>query len=344
MKAFNILIITFLTVLITGCTDEKKDPTTLFSLETTSKKTKFIDGESTKFTLTNSNNLDIGTVTYYVNDTKIEGNSIDFTNVKLGEKLIKATFSYEQKLVVIKKKLEVLSKNKPKVLQFEIINEYPHDINAYTQGLEFYKGDLYESTGQYKKSTLRKVNYKTGKTLNKIDLDPTHFGEGLTILKDQLYQLTWESGIGFIYNPEDFTKTKTFKYDKSHEGWGICNDGNTLYKSDGTDKIWNLNPETLEESGYIQIYTNTSKIKSVNELEWINGKIYANIYQKNGIAVINPRNGEVEAVINCTALKSKVTQHKDLNVLNGIAYNPTTETIFVTGKNWDKLFEIKIVE
>ena len=156
-------------------------------------------------------------------------------------------------------------------------------------------------------------------------------------MNDQLYQLTWESGIGFIYNPEDFTKTKTFKYDKSNEGWGICNDGKTLYKSDGTDKIWNLNPETLEESGYIQIYTNTSKIKSVNELEWINGKIYANIYQKNGIAVINPHNGEVEAVINCNSLETKVTQHQDLNVLNGIAYNPDYRNYFCY---WEKLGQI----
>ena len=162
-------------------------------------------------------------------------------------------------------------------------------------------------------------------------------------MNDEIYQLTWQAGIGFVYTPEDFKKIKTFKYKKSNQGWGICNDGKTLYKSDGTQRIWTLNNDTLEEEDFIEIYTNTSKINRVNELEWINGKIYANIWQKNGIAVINPETGAVEGVLNGSSLKNKVTQHPELDVLNGIAYNPETETIFVTGKNWDKLFEIKIV-
>ena len=344
MKHLNLLIIIFLSILTISCKDEKKDPTTLFLLETSAKTNKIIDGESLKLNLININDLKIGAVTYYINDKKTNSNTITFSNTKLGIKNIKATFSYENELVVIQQKIEVLAKNKPKVFNFEIINTYPHDINAYTQGLEFYNGVLYESTGQYGKSTLRKVNYKTGEILQKIDLDAKKFGEGLTVLNNKLYQLTWRAGVGYIYNPEDLTKTKTFKYHKSNEGWGICNDGKTLYKSDGTEKIWSLNPNTLEEDGYIQIYTNTSKIKSVNELEWINGKIYANIYQKNGIAIINPKNGAVEAVINCNSLKEKVTHHNNIDVLNGIAYNPKTKTIFVTGKNWDKLFEIKVIE
>jgi len=344
MKHLNLLLIIFLSITTLSCNDEKKDPTTLFSLKTSAKNDKIIDGESVTLSLINEKNLEIGVVSYYLNDKKTNSNTIKFSNTKLGVKHLKATFSYQNKLVVIKKDLTVLSKNKPKVFNFEIINTYPHDIHSYTQGLEFYNDVLYESTGQYGKSSLRKVNYKTGEVIQNINLDAKHFGEGLTILNNKLYQLTWRAGIGFVYNPEDLTKTKTFEYHKSNEGWGICNDGKTLYKSDGTEKIWNLNPTTLEEDGYIQIYTNTSKIKSVNELEWINGKIYANIYQKNGIAVINPKNGEVEAVINCNSLKNKVTQHDKIDVLNGIAYNPKTNTIFVTGKNWDKLFEIKITD
>ncbi len=344
MKYFNILTIILLSTLLTSCKEEKKDPTTLFSLETSAKNNKIKDGQTLQLNLINTNHLDIGAVTYYANDKKVANNLIDFTNAKLGVKNIKATFSYQNKLVVIQKKLELVAKNKPKVLHFKIINTYPHDIKAFTQGLEFHNGELYESTGQRRFSSLRKVNYKTGEIIKNITLDEKYFAEGITILNDKIYQLTWQAKVGFIYNLTDFAKIKTFEYHKSNEGWGICNDGKTLYKSDGTEKIWNLNPETLEESDYIQAYTNTSKIKRLNELEWINGKIYANIWGKNGIAIINPKNGAVEAVIDCSSLHKKVTQHEKLNVLNGIAYNPKTNTIFVTGKNWDKLFEIKITE
>ena len=127
-------------------------------------------------------------------------------------------------------------------------------------------------------------------------------------------------------------------------GWGICNNGKMLYKSDGTEKIWYLNPETLIEDSHIQVYTNKGKIGKLNELEWINGKIYANIYQKNGVVIINPENGATEAVIDFSPLRERVTKHQGLDVLNGIAYNPETQTIFVTGKRWDKLFEVKIIE
>ncbi|PHS10079.1 MAG: glutamine cyclotransferase [Kordia sp.] len=343
MKPFNLLAIIILSVLFISCTEEEKDVNKLFSIETSNNTTKYPLGERVTFAIHNKKDHEIGSISYHINNIKIDGNQYLFNSGKLGVKTIKATFTYNDDIVILKKNIEILSNQKTKVLTFEIINEYPHDINAYTQGLEFYKGELYESTGQRGKSSLRKVDYKTGEVLRKIDLDPKYFGEGLTFLNDDLYQLTWQSKVGFIYNPEDFSKTKTFKYTKSNEGWGICNDGKTLYKSDGTEKIWTLNPTTLEEEDYIQIYSNTSKIKSVNELEWINGKIYANIYQQNGIAIINPENGAVEAVVNCNSLKKKVTQHADLDVLNGIAYNPETQTIFVTGKNWDKLFEIKIV-
>jgi glutamine cyclotransferase len=189
---------------------------------------------------------------------------------------------------------------------------------------------------------LRKVNFETGDVLKNIDLDDNFFGEGLTILNDKLYQLTWRAKRGFIYDVKTFEKLKTFNYGKSKEGWGICNDGETLYKSDGTEKIWLLNPENLIEKGHIEVYTEKGKIPSLNELEWVDGKIFANIYQKNGVVIINPKTGGVEGVINFTPLRKLVTQHNELDVLNGIAYHPERKTIFITGKNWDKLFEVKI--
>jgi glutamine cyclotransferase len=344
MKSLNIFTIIFLSTFLISCTEEEKDVNKLFSLETSAKKDKISFGKTVMFSIINKKNHEITNLSYFVNDVKIDAPKFRFDSGKLGTKTLKTTFNYNNDIVILKKQIEVLAQNKPKVLNFEIINEYPHDIKAYTQGLEFYNGELYESTGQRGTSTLRKVDYKTGEVVRKIDLDPKHFGEGLTVLNDEIYQLTWESRVGFVYNPTDFTKTKTFNYKKSNQGWGICNDGKTLYKSDGTEKIWTLNPETLEEEDYIQIYNNSSRINSVNELEWIDGKIYANIYQRNGIAIINPTNGAVEAVVNCNSLRKKVTQHGKLDVLNGIAFNPDTKTIFVTGKNWDKLFEIKLID
>ena len=134
----------------------------------------------------------------------------------------------------------------------------------------------------------------------------------------------------------------TFNYGQSAEGWGLCNDGTQLYKSDGTEKIWFLNKDNLTENGHIEVYTEKGKIPSLNELEWIEGKIYANIYQRNGVVIINPENGAVEGVIDFKPLRKMVTQHAKLDVLNGIAFNPERNTIFVTGKNWDKLFEVRI--
>ncbi len=150
--------------------------------------------------------------------------------------------------------------------------------------------------------------------------------------------------VGFIYDADTFKEIKRFNYSKRIEGWGLCNDGKSLYQSDGTEKIYTLNPETLQIEGSINVYSGANKIKSVNELEWIDGKIYGNIYQKDAIAIINPKNGAVESVIYLGDLKKLVPQHPDIDVLNGIAYNPKTKTLFVTGKNWDKMFEIRVEE
>jgi glutamine cyclotransferase len=220
------------------------------------------------------------------------------------------------------------------------VNTYPHDINAYTQGFEFYNGVLLEGTGQYKESTLRKTDYKSGKVTEQIKLEDQYFGEGITLLKDKIYQLTWKEKKGFVYDAKTFKLEKTFSFET--EGWGITNDGEKLYMSDGTEKIYIINPETFKVEDFINVYTNGAKIEAVNEMEWINGRIWANIYQKDAIAVINPKTGAVENVINCSELRSKVTQHPELDAFNGIAYNPATKTYFVTGKNWDKTFEIVI--
>jgi glutaminyl-peptide cyclotransferase len=272
------------------------------------------------------------------------GNSVVLPAAKTGKQDVKAVVFYDGKTESLKKTITILANVKPKVYTYKIINTYPHDSKAYTQGLEFCNDTLYESTGGNGKSTLRKIDYKTGAILKSVKLDNAYFGEGITILNDKLYLLTWQSGKGFVYDLKTLSPLSSFAYGKSKEGWGLCNDSKKIYKSDGTEKIWILNPETLEEEAHIQIVSNSSLFSKTNELEYANGKIYANSYPKDGVMLINPENGSIEGVIDFRRLKEKVTQHQELDVLNGIAYHPRTKTFFITGKNWDKLFEVEIIE
>jgi len=230
----------------------------------------------------------------------------------------------------------------PASISYSMMSALPHDTSSFTQGFEFYNGVLYEGTGQRGQSTLRKTNYKTGNIDLKIDLEPRFFGEGITFLNDKIYQLTWQETTAFVYDAKTMKKLKELPYAKKIEGWGLTNDGKYLYQSDGSEKIYKLNPEDLSVVDYINVYSKDTKVKELNELEWVDGKIYSNVYQKNAIVIVNPTNGVVEGVINLAELESKTTPIADRDVLNGIAYNPATKTFFVTGKNWDKMFEIKI--
>lgn len=343
MKIFNYLAIIFLNLFIISCGSNAGQKKNNFVIKTNAIKGNIAKNETLEIELNNKKGLIIDSVVYTLNDVKIESKTA-LDNFKLGKQTIKAKVFSEGTGQEVSSSITILNDELPKVYTYKIINEYPHDIKSYTQGLEFYNDTLYESTGQYKESKLRKVDYKTGNIINNIDLSDEYFGEGLTILDNKVYQLTWQKGTGFVYDVNTFEKLSSFRYGNSKEGWGLCNFNDIIYKSDGTEKIWLLNKDTLTEESYIQVYTNKGKIVGINEMEWIEGKIYANRYQKNGVAIINPENGAVEGVIDFTPLKSKVTQHAGLDVLNGIAYNPQTKTIFVTGKRWDKLFEVEIIE
>lgn len=314
-----------------------------FTIKTNAVENKISNAQNLQLSIDNPKKLIIDSVNYYINNIPTRA-EIDLSEFKLGNLNISAKIYSEGTKRDLNTSITILNNNSPKVYTYKIINEYPHDIKSYTQGLEFHEGTLYESTGQYGESKLRKLDYKTGKVLNNIDLDKQYFGEGLTILNNNIYQLTWQSKIGFVYDLNTFERSSSFKYNNSVEGWGICNNGTDILKSDGTEKVWTLNSSTLAEVDYIQAYTNKGKVIGLNELEWINGKIYANRYQKDGVAIINPENGAIEGVIDFSPLKKKVTQHKNLDVLNGLAWNTSTNTLFVTGKRWDKLFEVEIIE
>jgi glutamine cyclotransferase len=349
MQFYKFLLLTILAVCISSCGSEPKTETNGFSLTSNATFNKnaqvysISKDKTLELSIKNPKKHTIDSVSYFYNNSKTTS-SFSLSNSKLGLQVVTATIYFNGKSQRVTHTIQVLNDQVPKVYGFEIVNAYPHDITSYTQGLEFFNGELYESTGQRGESKLRKVDYKTGMVLKNLDLEAKYFGEGLTILNHKIYQLTWESKTGFVYDLETFEKIKDFTYNQSKEGWGICNDGKVLYKSDGTDNIWILDPETLEEKDHIQTYTNKGKIVGINELEWVNGKIYANRYQLDGVAIINPENGAIEGVVDFRSLKKKVTQHKGLDVLNGLAWNTETQTLFVTGKRWDKLFEVGIIE
>ena len=228
------------------------------------------------------------------------------------------------------------------ILSYSVVSVHSHDTSYFTEGLEFYNGYLLESTGNYGPSKLVKIDPATNKIVQQVELDEKYFGEGITVLHDTLYQLTYKEHTVLIYTAKDFKKIKELHLNP--EGWGLTNDGKQLYMTDGSEKIYILDTETMKEVDYLNVYTKGTKIKAVNELEWVNGKIYGNIYQKDAIAVIDPKTGAVEGVLDLSALEGRITRHQDVDVLNGIAYNPKTKTFFVTGKNWDKMFEIRIHE
>ncbi|MGO3182209.1 MAG: glutaminyl-peptide cyclotransferase [Aequorivita sp.] len=347
MKIYNTLVPTLLVLLMGSCGNSSADKKDTFSLEITDAKKSYTTQDVLSVSLINKKNIEIDSVVYFLNKERIEvsGNELSLTREKLGEKKLKAKIYSDGEEYEASKTITILSSIKPKLYTYKILETYPHDIRAYTQGLEFKNDTLYESTGQYKGSTLRKTDYKTGEVLKMVKLSDQYFGEGLTIVNDKIFLLTWREKTGFIYDLKTMEQTGTFVYDQSKEGWGLCHDSeNNIYKSDGTDKIWTLDSNTLAEKDYIEIFTNTSKINSVNELEWVDGKIYANVYQQGSIAIIDPTNGTVEGVIDLTDLKDKVTQHSKLDVLNGIAYNGEPNILYITGKNWDKLFKIEIVQ
>lgn len=283
-------------------------------------------------------------VAYFLNNTPISPNHI-LTNEPLGTQVVKAVITNGENTKETETTLTLLADTPPQLYTYEIVNIFPHDQTAYTQGLEFDGELLYESTGLNGKSSLRTVNYKTGEIIENKPLDNAYFGEGLTLLNDQIIQLTWRAQKGFVYDKATLTMQKSFPFQESKEGWGLCNDGQYLYKSDGSNRIWILDPITYKELKSIQVMTHKSPLKNINELEWVNGKIYANTYQfnKEVSVIIDPLSGAVEGVIDFSGLKEKVTQHPQLNVLNGIAFHKARNTFFVTGKNWSSIFEVNLL-
>jgi glutaminyl-peptide cyclotransferase len=225
------------------------------------------------------------------------------------------------------------------ILGVKILKTYPHDPRAFTQGLEYFDGFLYESTGETGQSSLRRVDLETGKVIQKVDLAPEYFGEGLTIFRGKIYQLTWLSKIGFVYDLKTFRKLRDFHY--YGEGWGLAHDDSNLILSDGTNTLRYINPETLEVVRTMEVYAGKEAMTNLNELECIGNDIYANVWHANRIARIDAQTGQVRDWIDLSAIAEK-EQTEPEAVLNGIAYDSVKRRLFVTGKNWAHLFEVRI--
>lgn len=229
---------------------------------------------------------------------------------------------------------------KTRKYKIEVVKEYPHDVTSYTQGLFFVGDTLYESTGQWGESTFRMVDLESGKPLRRLDFDEKYFVEGSVVFKDKLYILTWTNKVVFVYDPETLEYKSTFTYPR--EGWGLTTDGESLIASDGSSKLFFMD-EDLKLSHTVDVRLDGRPVRYLNELEYIDGKVWANVYTTDLIMIIDPKTGNVDAVVNCSGLLPRQLRTPDTDVLNGIACHAPTGKIYLTGKYWKRMYEVKLV-
>jgi glutamine cyclotransferase len=263
-------------------------------------------------------------------------------NIKTGRKSIKVTaYKNGRPQNTVTRFMIIYSDVVPKKYAYKVIHTYSHNRDAFTQGLVYDNGVLFEGTGE-NGSSLREVELETGKVIRQHNLDDTLFGEGITLYKDLIYQVTWKSKIGFVYNKSDFKLINKIYY--ATEGWGLTTINDRIILSDGTNILYFFEPEMFTVASQIEVYDNEKKVDQLNELEYINGEIWANIWMTDLIARIDPASGKVLAYIDLKGLLPKSDRSEETDVLNGIAYDSSANRIFVTGKRWPKLFEIKLTE
>ncbi len=274
--------------------------------------------------------------------------TLDTQNLPLGYRMLTAIVKSEDKIDTITNNIILTTDKKPIKLKYTLVNTFPHDTSSYTQGLSFVDGKLLESTGRKGQSQLKYVDLRTGRAIKAVSLKPEYFGEGSTKVGNQIIVLTWQENVGIVYDAVTLEEKATFPYQNSREGWGLTYDGKQLLRSDGTNRIWLMNAGTFKEEGFLEVYDHKGAVERLNELEYINGKLYANVYGADKIVVIDPKTGIVEAEADLSKLAQKNTFKDDYeagnNVLNGIAYDSVNKRLFVTGKKWANLYEIKLSE
>lgn len=349
-KAMSVICLLFSLLLTVSCKDQSSTPGVSFKLPEQGQA--FGLGEAVKISLDVPEGTNVTSAVYLLDGKEVgkkdnaDEISVSTEGLSLGYKLITAIVDNGTEKDTLTINIELRSSVKPELYGYQIVNKFPHDTSAYTQGLEYHNGRFLESTGQKLHSSLRWVDVTTGKVLQQVKLDDQYFGEGSSLVGDKVVMLTWESRLGLVFDAKSFKQLSTFPYGVSMQGWGLCFDGNQLIKSDGTNKIWFLNKDTYKEESSILVYDQNGPVDSLNELEYIDGKIYANVYTYNYIVVIDPKTGIVEKKIDFSGLLPadyfKDDEAKANNVLNGIAWDKAGKRLFVTGKKWPHMFEVKL--
>ena len=268
---------------------------------------------------------------------------VDPRKLKLGVRRMSVNiYTSDNSVETIPFAVKVLPAVSPKQYTYSVVKQYPHDTQAYTQGLFYHQGSIYEGTGQYGSSSLRRIELASGKVTQDVTLDQQYFGEGICLHQGKIIQLTWRNRQGFIYDSDSFELIRKFEYQT--EGWGITSDGTRLWMSDGSANIYVLDPLTMNVVDLVEVWTPDGRVDQLNELEYIEGELWANVYTQDYLARIDPATGRVNSIVDLKNLLRKELHTPQTDVLNGIAYDSANKRIFVTGKNWPILFELKIVE
>lgn len=350
---FPIVLIFSLFIVFFSCSNKpKRSRKPVSTITVQPNKKNYIFGEKVSLNIkTKVKNGEIESIKlYYKNQLLKESKELDFSFEGVDINILgNSNFRVEAiKTDGLKntrtKTIKTVSDIETKIYNYKIINNYPHSIKYYTQGLEFYNNFIYEGTGENGTSGLFKIDVKSGKTVQSYNMDDKYFGEGITILNDKIYQLTYRSQKGFIYNLSDFALIDSFQY-KSTQGWGLTNDGTNLIMSDGTNVLTWLNPDNFSTIKTVQVANNKNIVNYLNELEYIDGTIYANVYTTDLIVQIDPKTGKILSQVNFKGIINMYHNQKNrIDYLNGIAYDSKNDRLFITGKLWPKLFEIEIIE
>jgi glutamine cyclotransferase len=348
-----LLLASYFTTLffLAGCESDVKDEQTrmvVLKVVSPANEAQFIEGQNFELTLDILKDNQNAILHVFLNDNKIlekrgvrasEKLTIESKNIHLGfNELQIKLIDYDNQTHIEKRKIIVFTKTEPEILVPVIKNSFPHNPNHYTQGYEFEGGRLFEGTGQLGQSIISEILLNSGEVVRKKENDPNIFGEGITILNNEIYQLTWQNRVCYVYNLQDFSKKKEFKYDG--EGWGLANDGKVLYMSNGSSRITVRDAYSFDILRTFDVFSNRQEIRALNELEYVDGFLYANVYQQNYIAKIDPKDGRVVGLIDCEQLVNEGKGNGD--VLNGIAYNSKNSKFYLTGKNWEKVFEVDL--
>lgn len=359
MKNYTLILFILIGTIACGSCDRKSASSTvrkpvnktvskITSIKLTIPGTKVVTGEDITFTLPMPDTTLVDSVQVYFRGklvgtyTKNPGYSISTIGSNPGRAGLRVkVFFTNGKSEIDSIQVEILSDIVPKTYRYSVVNTYKHDIGAYTQGLQYYNGLLYEGTGNYNQSSIRKVKLENGEIIQIRNNESNIFGEGITIFKDKIYQLTYKSQVCFVYDLNTFEEVQKFSF-QNNEGWGLTNNGKELIMSDGTNIIYFIDPQMFTVIRQIEVYNNEDKVDSLNELEFIGGKIYANRYYTDEIVIIDPETGKEEARVNMKGILAVKDRSTSTNVLNGIAWDKEQNRLFVTGKYWPKLFEIQL--